>query len=331
MRTAFSSLSLASLASVALAGSIGNIPGGYGRFPCSQLDGQGKVIADPNQCLEAYLLPPGQGDDSGLQGDGLTPVNPECVRAGADGGFYCGISGAQCETNDNCDNGVCNDGVCGGGPSSTCEQDSDCLGYLYCTSPGNEYVGTCGGTGTYCQDPYPGDEDGTAADNFDVYSQYCSTGFCSLAAGGLCVDYVTEVGGDCSQDPDYSCGSDAESGASLECDLETLKCKVHHEPTGYRARARRAAALGKAALFKRRACPLSHTACAIGGAKGFECIDTSTNIEQCGACALEGGVDCTALPGVEAVGCSAGVCEIWSCANGHKYNSATATCVPDRI
>jgi len=78
-----------------------------------------------------------------------------------------------------------------------------------------------------------------------------------------------------------SCGSDAESGASLECDLETLKCKVHHEPTGYRARARRAAALGKAALFKRRACPLSHTACAIGGAKGFECIDTSTNIEQC--------------------------------------------------
>ena len=35
-----------------------------------------------------------------------------------------------------------------------------------------------------------------------------------------------------------------------------------------------------------------------------------SNLEQCGACASAGGVDCTALPGVEAVGCVAGQCEV---------------------
>jgi hypothetical protein len=68
-----------------------------------------------------------------------------------------------------------------------------------------------------------------------------------------------------------------------------------------------------------------------------------------GACATEGGVDCTGLPGVEAVGCVAGVCtlcvmpfrglerslltldvalagEIWSCQDGYTWDAATASC-----
>lgn len=66
------------------------------------------------------------------------------------------------------------------------------------------------------------------------------------------------------------------------------------------------------ALRQRRSlCPASHTACSVAGTKsGFECIDTQSNLEQCGACASSGGMDCTALPGVEAVGCVAGVCEV---------------------
>jgi hypothetical protein len=52
-----------------------------------------------------------------------------------------------------------------------------------------------------------------------------------------------------------------------------------------------------------------------------------SNIEQCGACASEGGVDCTQIEGVAAVGCVAGVCEIWSCEDGFTYDAAKGACV----
>ncbi|KAI5478245.1 formin binding protein [Pseudohyphozyma bogoriensis] len=75
-------------------------------------------------------------------------------------------------------------------------------------------------------------------------------------------------------------------------------------------------------------CPASHTACPLtSGVAGFECVDTTTNLEQCGACASQGGVDCTALPGVDAVGCVEGKCEIWACQNTHVWDAATASCI----
>ncbi|KAI5477850.1 hypothetical protein MNV49_005835 [Pseudohyphozyma bogoriensis] len=55
-----------------------------------------------------------------------------------------------------------------------------------------------------------------------------------------------------------------------------------------------------------------------------------TNLEQCGGCAADGGVDCTAIPGVESVGCVDGVCEIWSCAEGFSWDGKTAECVQKR-
>ncbi|TNY22368.1 antifreeze glycopeptide AFGP poly protein [Rhodotorula diobovata] len=328
MRTFSTLASLGSLAAIALAQSEVPIPAGYGRFPCSLRNDDGTLSADPNQCLDGALLPPGSADDSGLQGDGATPTGAQCVQAYPDGPYFCGIAGAECATDDNCDNGACVDGACTGGLSANCEVDSECLGYLYCTTPETDTVGTCGGEGTFCTDPYAGNPDGTAADNFDVYNSYCSTGFCSVAAGGLCTNFVTQVDADCSFDPDFACTADTETGRPLVCNPDTLTCQIRVDPTGARARARRAAANGKAALFKRRACPMSHTACAIEGAKGFECVDTASNLEQCGACASEGGVDCTSLPGAEAVGCVAGTCEIWSCADGYQFDSATSACVP---
>ncbi|GAA5892851.1 hypothetical protein JCM8208_004104 [Rhodotorula glutinis] len=321
MRSVLALASIASLSSVALAQT------GYGRFPCNIFNGDGTLSADPNQCLDSALIPPGSADDSGFQGDGVTPTNPECVAFGANLGFFCGIAGATCTTDDNCDNGVCTGGVCTGALSATCGADAECLGFLYCTDPtGENVIGSCGGDGAFCTDPSAANPDASAADNFDIYNQYCASGFCSVNNGGVCSEFVTQVDGDCSFDPEFACTVDANTGAALTCDATSLTCQLAPQPTGARARARRARVNG-AALFKRRACPLSHTACAISGAKGFECVDTQSNLEQCGACSTEGGVDCTSLPGVESVGCMAGVCEIWSCADGYSFDSASSACV----
>lgn len=300
-----------------------------------------------------------------------------------------------------------------GGFGTTCGADSDCLGFLYCTDPtGETVIGSCGADGAFCVDPSaPVDPDASAADQAPVYNQYCASGFCSVNNGGVCSEFVTQVGGDCSFDPEFvrplarlalllspraqsadallslsqACTVDTVTGAALTCDATLLTCQLAPVPTGARARARRAGANG-AALFKRRACPLSHTACSISGAKGFECVDTQSNLEQCafslslslalglpapttvfslssacadlafspplagGACSTEGGVDCTSLPGVESVGCMAGVCEslslplplglrrpeltlsfstgeIWSCADGYSFDAASSECV----
>lgn len=96
------------------------------------------------------------------------------------------------------------------------------------------------------------------------------------------------------------------------CDGNTGECVAAGTPNvSQRSRARRTADI----LARGQRCPASHTACDLkGSVLGFECIDTQSNLEQCGACSTSGGVDCTSLPGVDAVGCVAGVCEIWACA-----------------
>ncbi|BGP38399.1 hypothetical protein JCM10450v2_002344 [Rhodotorula kratochvilovae] len=322
MRSALAIASLVSLSSVALAQS------GYGRFPCTLFNGDGTLSPDPNQCLDGALIAPGFGDGStGFQGDEPNPTGAECVPVGGGAGYFCGVQFAACTTDANCDNGRCVNGQCSGRLAEACGADTECLGFLYCTDPEINLVGTCGGDGVFCTDPSAGIEDGTAAENYDTFNQYCVSGYCSVNAGGICTNHVTLVGVDCSFDPEFACTVDTFTGAALTCDPTSLTCQLAPQPTGARARARRAAANGGEALFKRRACPLSHTACSIEGAKGFECIDTQSNLEQCGACATEGGVDCTTLPGVESVGCVAGTCEIWSCADGYNWDAATSTCV----
>ncbi|GJN87199.1 hypothetical protein Rhopal_000144-T1 [Rhodotorula paludigena] len=289
MRSAIALLSVVSLASVAVAQD-------YGRFPCSLVNGDGTLSPDPNQCLDDALIPPGDPTSgTGFQIDGPTPTGATCARAGQSGAYYCGIAGAPCTVDANCDNGTCEGGVCRGGLTTPCTADAQCSGNLYCTDiEGNVQPGaTCGGLGSFCNESPFADPDGTPAENYPVFNQYCASGYCGVDTG-VCEEHATEVGADCSFDPDFACTVDEATGAQLTCIGGA--CAIAPQPTGARARARRAGG----ALFKRRACPLSHTACSVQGQKGFECIDTNTNIEQC---------------------------EIWSCVDGFEYDSASESCI----
>ncbi|GAA6020203.1 hypothetical protein JCM10207_004368 [Rhodosporidiobolus poonsookiae] len=65
----------------------------------------------------------------------------------------------------------------------------------------------------------------------------------------------------------------------------------------------------------RSLCAPGLSQCSLGGKK-FECIDVLSNLEQCGACASDAGIDCTALPGAAGVECVEGTCVISSCEDG---------------
>ncbi|GAA5965245.1 hypothetical protein JCM3765_006369 [Sporobolomyces pararoseus] len=70
------------------------------------------------------------------------------------------------------------------------------------------------------------------------------------------------------------------------------------------------------------ACPVKNTL------HGFECVDVKSNIEQCGDCAVLGGVDCSALPGVDKVACVNGACRVEGCVSGFVFDFRKRTCVP---
>lgn len=68
-------------------------------------------------------------------------------------------------------------------------------------------------------------------------------------------------------------------------------------------------------------CAVGYTACPVatedGLNNGFECLDTSAELESCGGCASIGeGQDCTAIPGAWNIACNRGKCEVSSCAPG---------------
>ncbi|GAA6000449.1 hypothetical protein JCM10207_008016 [Rhodosporidiobolus poonsookiae] len=316
MRTAIVLSSIASLASVAVAQ-------GYGRFPCTIVNGDGTFSPDQTQC-DPPLVVPGSGTGTpGLdpQGDTPGPTSSVCTLDGTSGRYFCGIAGAACASDDNCDNGACTGGVCTGGPNQGCAgDDSNCSGLLYCLDADFGVTGedVCGGLGSFCQDYTQGDPTAGTAANYPIFNSFCASGYCN--AVGVCDVHTTVIGGSCADDPEFACTTTAD-GTALTCDTTTLTCVAAAVPSGA-ARQRR-----NVALYKKSLCPASHTACAIEGARGFECIDTQSNLEQCGACASAGGVDCTALPGVEAVGCVQGTCEIWSCADGFSWHSETSSCV----
>ncbi|GAA5901879.1 hypothetical protein JCM6882_008698 [Rhodosporidiobolus microsporus] len=312
MRSVLALVSLASIASFAAAQT------GYGRFPCTLVNGDGTFSADQSQCANDALIAPGANDpESDAQGDGVNPVDAECVIESESGAYFCGIAGAACQTDDNCDNGVCGaDGTCQGGFTQDCSgTDSNCLGYLYCLSGDYSTTpeDTCGAIGAFCQDYAAVSDPTDTTGNQPIFNQFCSSGYCN--AGTASCDTYVPLGGDCTIDQLFGCGPLARcdtSGAIPTC--------VALPVASGGARARRNL------HAKRNLCPASHEACSVPGAKGFECIDVTSNLEQCGACASAGGVDCTALPGVESVGCVAGTCEIWSCAEGFEWDAASSTC-----
>ncbi|GAA5821077.1 hypothetical protein JCM11251_001951 [Rhodosporidiobolus azoricus] len=289
---------------------------GYGRFPCTLVNGDGSFSANQGLCANDVLIAPGTNDvNADDQGNKPNPVDSECVQADQ-GGYFCGIAGAQCTTDDNCDNGVCGpNGTCQGGFTQACDNNDDnCLGFIYCQTADFDRTveDTCGAQGAFCQDFSAGaDVSNTDAQNAAIFNQYCASGYCNYIQA-VC-DTYKDIGEDCSSDPEFACGPNA------ECNTDTQLCQALAAPSGG-ARARRNL------HRKRNLCPASHEACSVPGVKGFECIDTTSNLEQCGACASAGGVDCTALPGVESVGCVAGVCEIWACAEGFSWDQASQSC-----
>ncbi|GAA6002396.1 uncharacterized protein JCM10292_006637 [Rhodotorula paludigena] len=312
-------LAIASLASLASLASAAAAPG-YGRFPCFIVNGDitdpdVTFQADPSQCVD--LIP--TGDGSGFtQADGNTPVGAECVLDANFGRYFCGIAGATCTDGTQCDNGLCVNGQCQGGFSQDCDTtaefpDSTCSGLLYCGFPDGSGFTTCGGIGAFCGDALDADLSAPVADQVAVFSRYCQPGAqCSSLTQG-CIA-TAALGESCAEDPEYQCGE----GLTPSSNDDTCVC-TQVTPSA-RARSRRSA------NHRRNLCPASHTACSVG-TKGFECIDVSSNIEQCGACASQGGVDCSAIEGAESVGCVQGVCEIWSCQDGFTYDASSSACV----
>ncbi|GAA5903789.1 uncharacterized protein JCM6883_001986 [Sporobolomyces salmoneus] len=84
------------------------------------------------------------------------------------------------------------------------------------------------------------------------------------------------------------------------------------------------------ALAKKSAfCQEGAVACPImGQLHGFECVHIKTDLEQCGDCAVLGGVDCSSLPGVADVACVNGFCRVEGCTSGFVFDFRKRTCVP---
>ncbi|BGP20097.1 hypothetical protein JCM10213_002652 [Rhodosporidiobolus nylandii] len=313
MRSALALSSVAALASVVAAQT------GYGRFPCTVVNNDGSYSPNQQLCEPGYITAPGTGagNDAGVQGDGVTPTNSVCTMETESGAYFCGIAGAACSSASNCDNGHCVDGTCQGGFEQSCSgDDTNCLGYLYCTN--GDYsvtdADTCGGLNSYCQDPDAADLSISEGEAQAVFAQFCSSGYCN--GGTASCDVKRTLGGDCSLDPAYQCAT------GYTCDTASYTCQLAAVAPSQAARARRS-------LHRRNLCPPSQQACAVEGfgKTSYECVDVLSNLEQCGACANQGGVDCTALPFVESVGCVAGTCEIWSCVEGAAWDAQSQSCV----
>ncbi|GAA5873264.1 hypothetical protein JCM16303_001072 [Sporobolomyces ruberrimus] len=68
-------------------------------------------------------------------------------------------------------------------------------------------------------------------------------------------------------------------------------------------------------------CPLGETACPIFPRMGtYECVDTSSELENCGGCASRSlGEDCTLLKGALGLACQSGKCNVFTCQPGYKF------------
>lgn len=230
----------------------------------------------------------GNGDPSICANlDASGPRGSECVADAVNGGWFCGYVGASCDGLP-CDYGVCDPTtfVCTGGLGDSCVTDAGPDDNL-CL--GNLWCTSIDGTGG----------DGT-----------CGGLGASCGVGAALPPLPSAI------DNDNACSTG-------NCDADTGDCGERLTGPSQGARSKRHIEI---ALAKRKGlCPASTTACKVGA--GFECVNTATSLEQCGGCdGTTGGVDCSALMNVASVGCVAGVCEIWGCQPGYKYDSISDVC-----
>ncbi|GAA5946503.1 hypothetical protein JCM3765_000270 [Sporobolomyces pararoseus] len=162
------------------------------------------------------------------------------------------------------------DHISQGGFTQGCNSDDlNCSGFLYClsgdfsTTPSD----TCGGVGSFCQDSTQGDVNFSDLENYLIFNQFCSSGYCNFGTGD-CDTHGTTVGADCSSDPQFYC-TKTSTGSALTCDPTLLTCQLAVVPS-QRARSRRSE------LARREhVCPLGHSYCSLANGLGKECIDTS--------------------------------------------------------
>ncbi|KAM0753474.1 hypothetical protein T439DRAFT_322378 [Meredithblackwellia eburnea MCA 4105] len=264
--------------------------GGPARFPCYTVVAPGTVVADPSQCTVAAMT-----------------ANQACPPSAANlgnvnGGFknYGNVPSANAQCYEDGASGLYFCGYFG----AACTVDADCDNG---SCQGNVCTGSLG---------YPCTLDSQCLGNL-----YCSLGFCG--ASSTIVNNVDQADGSLCDD---GCVAGNFLCASGICDGNTGTCAPStFLAASQRSRSRRTLAEKGA----RSLCPSHHTACPIPGSSGqSECVDTQSNLEQCGACTTDGGVDCTALPGVDAVGCVQGKCEIWACESGYAWDAKSASCTP---
>ncbi|GAA6042644.1 hypothetical protein JCM8097_008264 [Rhodosporidiobolus ruineniae] len=218
------------------------------------------------------------------------PINPTVS--------YCGYAKATCSSNDDCDYGSCgSDGRCAGYLGDACTQNTDCQAFFFCGTDG-----TCGGTGAACANgdpssPIPNPEQQCVSQSCDTTAKTCAAPPAAGVANG------------------FGCSTNTMCASGF-CNSSAVCAAQASQAGGSR---------------KKRGldCPAQQAACAVGSSYGaFECIDTQTNLEQCGGCVTDGsGQDCTAIFGAEGVECSAGRCLVLSCVPGLTVNAQATACL----
>ncbi|GAA5885483.1 hypothetical protein JCM6882_009639 [Rhodosporidiobolus microsporus] len=157
--------------------------------------------------------------------------------------------------------------------------------------------------------------------------KYCVKGY--HWSSGLTVPEDFKCGFD---DGDYWCGSKGAECPSGHC-AHGLVCKKGKggKKTCQKPKPEPSPKAKRETTAERRdmLCPGAQVACPlVGGRLGYECIDVENNIEQCGGCAVQGGVDCSTLDGVDSVSCVNGSCRVWGCGPGYAFHFRKRSCVP---
>ncbi|WWD17801.1 hypothetical protein CI109_102243 [Kwoniella shandongensis] len=234
------------------------------------------------------------------------------------------------------------------GPDSTAYTESKTAGDSSCASASDRLVQITSSQSAWSQ---------CASINF-ITTPYTSQGFLESPEACLqqCQRFLPGANTFFIPAPDgnsFSCGcSDSEGGSTDWKTAESTTCDNNvaflYEflgsatlPSGFAKRQdRNAKKRGLQAIAASKLCPGEMQACRLSRtdhSAGYECIDTSSELESCGGC-LHGimddsseetiGLDCSSLFGADpySTTCISGVCKAFACTAGHELAS-NGTCI----